>query len=471
MRKNFLRGLVVLLVFVSVFLLCEKILMIKSEDGIEQMQSYYLQKENTVDVLFVGSSHMYCNVNTGTLWDNYGMSAFDLGGAEQPYWNSYYFIKEALKTQRPKAIVMSVTIPGIRFDDYQSEAWLMTNLYGMHWNRNRIENTKVSALPESFWRVLFPMNTIHSRYSELTKDDFVDKNRDIAYKGFDLRSTVVPFERPDITNVTDMTPITPKQEEYLRKIINLTKQEGIPLLLVSVPYVLTEDAQKIYNYEFNIAAQEGVDYIDFNKCYDEYGLDFATDMAEELHLNVSGSDKFTKYLGQRIKALYDIPDHRGDAAYASWDKNALIERQEINAVKLSDTEQISEYLNIVNNENYITIIDFEGIDEGIDNSTMGAMREFGVDSASIDNGYISIHCGGKTLFSSNEKEFSSFIDEKIDKILVKRSEEGTFFYINEEQLKNPYGTVLLIVYDRVLNKIVAFTSYNMQENTIVKYAY
>ena len=44
--------------------------------------------------------------------------------------------------------------------------------------------------------------------------------------------------------------------------IELTKEENIPLLLVSVPYVVSEDAQKVYNYEFEIARQEGVDFID-----------------------------------------------------------------------------------------------------------------------------------------------------------------------------------------------------------------
>lgn len=473
MKKNFLRGCIVLFSLIAAFLICEKVFMLKSEDGIEQMKSYYLQKENTVDVLLIGSSHIYCNVNTGTLWDTFGMSAFDLGGAEQPYWNSYYFIKEALKTQRPKVIVMSVTIPGIRFDDYQSEAWLMTNLYGMHWNTNRIENNKVSTLPESFWRLLFPMNTIHSRYTDLTRDDFVDKNYDIAYKGFDLRSTVTPYERPDITGVTEMTPMTEKQEIYLRKIIELTKKENIPLLLVSVPYVVTEDAQKIYNYEFDVAAQEGIECIDFNKCYDLMGLDFSTDMAEELHLNISGSAKFTKCLGQYLVDRYGIPDHRGDSNYSSWEKNALIERQEINAAQIPLMDDFSEYLDVVNNDNYITIIDFEGMEATVCDSVLVKLSEMGVDTGSIENGYVSVNCGGKTIFASNNEEFSAFVDEGIDKILVKRTSENdrssTLFYVNTDAIRNPMGSVFVIVYDRVLDRIVGYTSYNANDNSIIKF--
>ena len=58
-----------------------------------------------IDVLFLGSSHVHCNVNTQLLWDEYGMAAYLMTGAEQPLWNSYYNLKEALKTQKPRLVV------------------------------------------------------------------------------------------------------------------------------------------------------------------------------------------------------------------------------------------------------------------------------------------------------------------------------------------------------------------------------
>lgn len=475
MIKNLIRGLIVLVSLVSVFVICERVLMLKSEDGIEQMKSFYLQEEDTVDVLLVGSSHIYCNVNTGELWDTYGMSAFNLGGAEQPYWNSYYFIKEALKTQRPKAIVLSVTIPGIRFDEYQSEVWLTTNLYGMHWNKNRIDNNKVSALPESFWRILIPMNTIHGRYTDLKKDDFVDKNYNIAYKGFDYRATIVPFDTPDISGVTEMTPMIEKQEIYLRKIIELTKEENIPLLLVSVPYVVSEDAQKVYNYEFEIARQEGVDFIDFNKCYDEMGLDFRTDMAEELHLNIDGGIKFTRYLGQCLKDRYDIEDHRGDPLYSSWDKDALIHRQEIIEEKLRLIDDINLYLTVLNNENYITYISFENIAaDDFDAGVLEKLGNLGMNTTEIEGGYSATLCNKSVLFSSSEEEFTAYIDEGVDKLVYKRdgSEEKHALanvYIDTDCYPlRGYGLNVL-VYDRVTDKLVSYISYNPNDNIIARY--
>ena len=40
--------------------------------------------------------------------------------------------------------------------------------------------------------------------------------------------------------------------------------------------------------------------------------------------------KVTAWLGETIRAAYDLPDRRGDAAYAHWDE-ALAEYEEIYA--------------------------------------------------------------------------------------------------------------------------------------------
>ena len=101
---NLIKGIVTITVFVAVLFVANKILMLKSEDGIEQMQAYYKQKENTVDALFLGSSKVYCQIDTGIIWDKYGISSFDLGGAEAPSWVCYYYLKEALKTFRSKNV-------------------------------------------------------------------------------------------------------------------------------------------------------------------------------------------------------------------------------------------------------------------------------------------------------------------------------------------------------------------------------
>ena len=71
---NFVKGIIVIAVFAVALCIANRILMHKSEDGYTQMQSYYKQIDNTVDVLFLGSSKIYCQIDTGILWDEHGIA-------------------------------------------------------------------------------------------------------------------------------------------------------------------------------------------------------------------------------------------------------------------------------------------------------------------------------------------------------------------------------------------------------------
>ena len=60
-------------------------------------------------------------------------------------------------------------------------------------------------------------------------------------------------------------------------------------------------------------------------------MDFDTDCYDEAsHLNPDGAVKVTAWLGETLSQTYDLPDRRGDAAYAHWDE-ALAEYEEIYA--------------------------------------------------------------------------------------------------------------------------------------------
>ena len=334
---NFIKGIVVICVFSVALITANRILVLKSLDGYDQIQSYYKQKKDTVDVLFLGSSKVYCQIDTGVLWDDYGISSFDLGGAEAPTWNSYYFLKEALKTQHPKVIMYDATIIGYRQDVlYQPEVWSMTNNYGMHWNKNRYDQLRVNTEgDEQFKKLLFPLDTMHSRYKELSKNDFIDEHNSINYKGFDYRNTVEEFETPDVSGMTESFVCDEKHEKYLRLMIEYAKEKDIPFVVMVTPYVVTPDEQGYFNYVEEICNEMGVTYIDFNKMYDELGLDFTKDMAEIVHLNFSGNKKLTDYLGKYVKENYELVDHRGDSKYSSWDIDAEINRE----IRRRETEE------------------------------------------------------------------------------------------------------------------------------------
>ncbi|MCM1237166.1 MAG: hypothetical protein NC489_44420 [Ruminococcus flavefaciens] len=111
MKKNiFHKKVIQLIIFTAIFLILlnsiYKVFSFKYGDGILGLTKFYELDNNTVDVLILGSSHAFENINTGVLYDSYGMAAYILSGSVQPYWNTYYYLMEALKTQKPQLIVL-----------------------------------------------------------------------------------------------------------------------------------------------------------------------------------------------------------------------------------------------------------------------------------------------------------------------------------------------------------------------------
>ena len=467
--KKWIKFIILLITTGIILFLCERVLLLKSEDGIEQIESFYLQKENTVDVIFMGNSHTYCNINTGVLWDEYGIAGFNLGGAEQPYWNTYYYMKEALKTQKPQLIMLEISAVGINPTDYQPDNWLICNTYGMKWNANKIAALKASVFEDYFERMVIPMNSIHSRYDELTREDFTDPNRTIANKGFDPREGVRAFDRPDVSGVTETTAISAKSEKYLLKIIELTKAEGIPLVIFTAPYVVKEDSQKVYNYVFEIAKANQIPVVDFNQQYDEISLDFAVDMADDLHLNRAGNAKFSKYLGQYLAEQYGIPDRRGMEAYVSWDEDALNQRQDNAAYALRTTSDFGEYLKQLANEQYMSFV-FTGYnmdDVAIDAQIVEMMQAAGIGASGIMNGQ-SILLGGKDIWDYTDlEEFEWAFEDQKSHLVCSREINGhkdrllkVFVGDRRYDLKNE--GISILVYDRQLDRVVDVVNVDTQ---------
>ena len=104
MQRIVLKILLLVVVFVSSIRLINIVFIPKRPNGIIPVKSLYEQEEGTIDALFLGSSHCGIGIDIGELWKSYGISGFALWGSTQPPWNSYYYLREALKTQSPEVV-------------------------------------------------------------------------------------------------------------------------------------------------------------------------------------------------------------------------------------------------------------------------------------------------------------------------------------------------------------------------------
>lgn len=323
LRYKLIRSVVfVLILLLSVQLLNDTMVM-KRIDGITPMKAYYDQKQDTVDVLIVGSSRAGMNLSTKTLWDQYGIASFVLWGSVQPFWNSYYNLVEAFKSQSPKVVVLEAYAATLDFE-YSDEARQAVNVEGMKFSLNKL-NAILTSSPKERWVdmiSIFPL--VHDRYDELTADDFkyypwsdhVEDKGSIEMN-YDKAVGLIP---EDATGITEVAELHEKEEKYLRMIIDLCRDKGVPLVLLSTPTVSRSLEQPYYNRVAEIAEETNTPYINCNLLDESLRLDWATDFySDGGHINFKGSRKVTRLLGNYLKQHYELPDRRGQKGYESWD--------------------------------------------------------------------------------------------------------------------------------------------------------
>ena len=301
----------------------DRVLRLKRNDGILTMQNFYRQPKDSVDVLLIGNSHSGINIDTATLWNEYGIAAYNLWGGVQPLWNSYHFLVEALKYQRPKVVVLEITASSSDYE-YSEDQNRLKNIAGMKLSKNKIEAVRASAPEDSRLNLLLGLPLYHGRFSEVNEEDFENFPWSEGlenYKGSYLLYGVGNYRFESAEGVTAKRDIMDKEKQYLYKCISLCRNEDIPLVLLKTPALERTWEQEVYNTVAEIAEIDSLPFINMNLMDDTVGIT-ENDWSLDRHMNGSGARKVASYLGKYLAENYAVPDRRGDEKYASWEVNA-----------------------------------------------------------------------------------------------------------------------------------------------------
>ncbi len=323
--KSFAAVLIFIFLFTVMFTRVSEILSRKTVGGAwnytEKISGFYNSPENEYDVMFFGSSNTYCSFNPLIMYEENGTKSYILATQNQPVWASYTYMKEALKTQKPKLLVMDI-LAFTYEEEYADEGVTHSYMDDLPLSQNKLELASVSA-PDYGTRFELICNFVkyHSRWNELTKTDFTfDRSKARDYlKGYVLlEQTFDGAILPD--GQTDKTePIAEKQKEYFYKIVNLAEDNNIPLLLVKTPSNVVKQDQMKYNTVKQMAKKEGIPFIDFNRRYEEIGLDIKDDFFDKSHLNYKGAEKFTRYFAGVVSGEYpDIKSKDTNNTANTW---------------------------------------------------------------------------------------------------------------------------------------------------------
>lgn len=348
---------IILVIFISFTILywADKILRFKYEDGVLPMRDLYAQKKGTVDVIFLGNSHMGRNVSAAMLYRNDGISSYGLWGSEQPLEITYYWLKEAITVQKPKVVVIDLLdILLTNMDESYSRQ--VKNTIGMRLSKNKIEMLKNTIPKENRLNFLLGFPTYHGRFDDIKKEDFENLFPNINHKNTYVDEAVYPYIEQRYPT-TEVKQIDKKIEKQILQMIELAKETNTEILFTILPYVESSyENQKIWNYIEQLTEKHGAKFLNYFHHLDEIQFNYATDMLDSgaAHLNYSGVSKTSYLMGQFLRQNYQLKDHKNDKDYISWE--VFAKKEEITHIqKTTDFTTYLKALNVPNIESYIVL--------------------------------------------------------------------------------------------------------------------
>ncbi|MBR1865280.1 MAG: hypothetical protein IJ801_02110 [Lachnospiraceae bacterium] len=331
---NIIQVIIFILIFMIIFIKINDILRVKVHTN-DTIGSFYKERSDSIDVIFVGSSHAFSSFSPMELWDDYGITSYNLSTGCQSLPCSYYLMKEAIRTQHPKVVVLE-TYASYYMTDYISTARVHQAIDCIPLNQTKFEilTDYLSDTMSVHERLeyVFPIALYHSRWKELKKNDIRPKKTYL--RGYYTQLHINEQQEIDLSD--EVVEVYEKNISYIEKMIHLCEKNDVELIMCQTPIAKNKDYKNICGRMKtieNYAVEQGISYINYDKLRDILKLDYKVDFADSKHLNIIGASKTTSYMGDYLKTHYELADHRNETDYDNWVKDCEFYKKYIHQKK------------------------------------------------------------------------------------------------------------------------------------------
>lgn len=428
-RKDILKLVAFITIFILIFGILQKIIIPKwyypnqpLPDPVGRiMPGFYTEEEDSIDVIFLGTSVSHFGISPMEIYEANGIKSYNLSSSAQPIEVSYFLLKEALRNQKPKVVVLDII--SLFCEEREDSTWRYM-LDTMNIGRNKYEFAKEYTYYKrendrrTIIEAMVPLLNYHERWKELSERDFTDffRNKNFYSKGYYILSRQsAGMSIEEMNSIEDMLYALPSEgmlREYyddnffqkelsnleyvhdtvsnnslrwLLKINRLCEDNNIKLVAIKVPMsyspIINKRAwtNKKHSIADSACQQFGIEFLDME--YDaDIGIDWMSDTPDGgTHLNLLGAKKVSAFLGQYLLSEYDLSTERIE----TWNLDLQV-YQKIRDIALLQMEtNFTEYINRLLYEASGKTIFISAADEmsfGLNNQERLLLKELGMQS-------------------------------------------------------------------------------------------
>ncbi|MGM9973424.1 MAG: hypothetical protein ACI33K_05195, partial [Clostridiaceae bacterium] len=230
------------LIVIVLYGFLSEFLAVTSESDTMHINGFYLEPENSLDVVLVGPSELYTGFSSPLAWNDYGFTSYAVtfSGVSVSLYKS--MVTEALKRQDPKLVVFEIN--GIIQDDEYMDKDSKKRIWldNIPWSQNKIDTINSRVPKDLQYSYYNKMSKYHSNWQHPFKcfSTLLGKQRmkNIGYsytKSFATKT----MERDESGLHKYSVNFTPQAEVYLRELLQYCKDQGVEnVLFVRFPHCM-----------------------------------------------------------------------------------------------------------------------------------------------------------------------------------------------------------------------------------------
>lgn len=279
---------------------------LREKEGTNIQDNFKQLERDSVDMVFVGSSHQFCSIDTDLLYEEYGINSFMLATSAQTIPMSYYAVMEAIELQHPKAIVLEALYCT---NDFRTVTPEMSHTFFDGMPKCEARKLAIEDLIEPEEQIYYYLNLgrYHTRWKDLGEEDF--KSNLTSPRGRYYSEEIKYNWQIPVIPENEKEPMAEEMLKYLDMLVELCKENQVELILYVAPFnslyddeTTREDLfrrQRIFNWLEDYTEEKELRYYNLFYEMSELNLDSMRDYKDSQHFNCYGQEKITRYMAER----------------------------------------------------------------------------------------------------------------------------------------------------------------------------
>lgn len=435
--------------------------------------------ENSLDVVYIGTSQFHMGVSPLDIWDEYQITGCTFTAPNCRAWLAYYELVEVLKYQTPTVVVLDAAVPR---GDQDNVIGIRRVLGEMRFSFNKLQalydclGLKGKSIDEMI-NTASEFFAYHDRWDQLEERDFTGDYKALGYqKGYLFATFTYPYSQMnhEENNQVSVWEMSDRTLSYMDKIKKLCEKNGIELMLAKTP----SDLWNSYYSDMvdRWAKENDVPFLDMTleKEQEKMGFDGETGYFDPGHLNHIGAESASSYLGKYLTEHYSFSE-KSEAVTAQWEEDSRQFAQYKAEQLMRTTEDLNQFLELIRNPRYlICIAAKDDAANGLTQKNKQGLKNLGL-KASLSNrfrsSYLAVVDAEETVTEQTGKETLTYqyLSEPDCEVSIISSgylsENRASILINGKEYAVNSRGLNFVIYDKEKKEVICsrvFDTYNVQ---------